>query len=152
MQKRGGGVATFLLLYSSISFTVCEQKSKASFITFWFFSLLSQPCKIPIQVFIILKHFIICIFLIHSDSLQRMSTALFKSVWNTQKSTHTIVLNTQARCFLILKMFWCLNVLPYFFSSHFYSKGFKFLLTYNFEKYNKTKLALNSPQNFKAMV
>ena len=41
-----------------------------------------------IQVFIALKNCIICIFLIHSDSLQRMSTALFKLVWNTQKNTY----------------------------------------------------------------
>ena len=51
------------------------------------FSLLSWPCKILIQVFIVLKHRIMCIFLIHSDSLLRMSTALFNLVSNTQKST-----------------------------------------------------------------
>ena len=42
MQK--WGVATFLLLYSSIAFTLCVcvwGGSKLSFITFWFFSLLS---------------------------------------------------------------------------------------------------------------
>ena len=37
--------------------------------------------------FIALKHCIICIFLIDFDSLQRMFTALFKLIWNTQKST-----------------------------------------------------------------
>ena len=41
--------------------------------------------KILIQVFIVLKHCIICIFLIHSDTLHRILTALFKLVWNIQK-------------------------------------------------------------------
>ena len=82
-------------------------KSKVSF----------KVLKIFIQVFVVLKHCIIFIFLIHCDSLQRMSTALIKLVWNTQKSTHTIFLSTKARWLLILKMFWCLNALPYFFFS-----------------------------------
>ena len=64
------------------------RKSKVSFVTFWFSSLLSSPCKILIQAFIR----IICKCLVHSDSLQRMSTVLFKLVWNTQKSTHFGVL------------------------------------------------------------
>ena len=72
---------------------------------------------ILILVFIVLKHCIICIFLIHSDSVQKMLTALFKLVWNTQKITWT---STKARCFLILKMFWCLNALPYCFFLHIF--------------------------------
>ena len=76
---------------------------------------------------IVLKHCTICIILIHSDSLQRMLTALFKLVCNTQESTRIIFLNTEAWCFLILKMFWCLNALSYFLSSHFRSD--KCLLT-----------------------
>ena len=109
-QKRGwgwcrnDGVADFLLLYSSITFTVCVYRggmgSKVSFITFWFFILLSQPGKILIQVFIVLKNCIICIFLIHSDSLQRMPTALFKLVWNTQKSALTNFFKYQGKMFL----------------------------------------------------
>ena len=35
-----GGLPPFLLLYSSIIFTICEE-SKVPFITFWIFSLLS---------------------------------------------------------------------------------------------------------------
>ena len=35
---------------------------------------------ILILVFIVLKHCIICIFLVHSDSVQKMLTALFKLV------------------------------------------------------------------------
>ena len=46
---------------------------------------------ILIQVFIVLKRCIICIFLIHSDSAQKMLTSLFKLVWNTQKITWTQV-------------------------------------------------------------
>ena len=33
-REDNGGVATFLLLYISIAFTVCGEKSKVSFITF----------------------------------------------------------------------------------------------------------------------
>ena len=74
------GVASVLLLYSSITFTVCGGESKVSFITFWIFSLLSQPLKILIQVFIVLKPGIACTFLIHSGNLQKMLTALFDLV------------------------------------------------------------------------
>ena len=45
-----------------------------------------QPCKIFIHVFILLKPGIICTFLIHFGSLQKMLTALFNIVQNTQKS------------------------------------------------------------------
>ena len=55
-------------------------ESKVPFITLQIFSLLSQPCKILIQVFIVLKPGIICTFLIHSGSLQKMLTALFNLV------------------------------------------------------------------------
>ena len=74
------GVASVLLLYSSITFTVWGGGSKVSFITFWIFSLLSQPLKILIQVFIVLKPGIACTFLIHSGNLQKMLTALFDLV------------------------------------------------------------------------
>ena len=40
----------------------------------------------------VLKPGIICTFLIHSCSLQKMLTALFNLVWNTQKSKWTIFL------------------------------------------------------------
>ena len=49
----------------------------------------SKPRKILIQDFIVLKHSVICIFLIHSDSVWKMLTALFRLVWNTQKITWT---------------------------------------------------------------
>ena len=97
-----GAVPKFLLLHSLY---VCG-KSKVSFITFRFFSLLSWPCKILIQVFIVLKHCIICTFLIYSDSVQKMLTSLFKLVWNTQKkSVWTIFFKYQGKMFLTIKKF-----------------------------------------------
>ena len=66
--------------------------SKVPFITFRIFSLFSKPCKILIQVFIVLKPDIICTFLIHSGSLQKMLTALFNLICNTQKIKWTIFL------------------------------------------------------------
>ena len=60
-------------------------ESKVLFITFQTFSFLNQSCKILIQVFIVLKPDIICTFLIHYGSLQKMLTALCNFVWNTQK-------------------------------------------------------------------
>ena len=54
---------------------------------------------------LVLKPGIICTFLIHSGNLQKMLTALFNLVWNTQKSQWTIFLSAKARCFLVLKGF-----------------------------------------------
>ena len=51
---------------------------------------------------LVLKPGIICKFLIHSGSLQKMLTALF---WNTQKSIWTFFLSVKAKCFLVLKRF-----------------------------------------------
>ena len=96
-EKGGGGVNVEMgelalchyFTYSSITFTVWG-KSKVS-------SLLSWPCKILIQIFILLKH---CIFLIHSGSLLKMLTALFKLVWNTQKTTPTNFFEGQGKILL----------------------------------------------------
>ena len=85
-------------------YCVCGEPKIPS-ITFWIFSLFSQPCKILIQVFMVLKPDIICTFLIHYGSLQKMLSALFNFVWNTQESKGTIFLSAQARCFLLLKRF-----------------------------------------------
>ena len=74
----------------------------------------------------VLKHCIICQFLIHSDRVQKMLTTLFKLAWNTQKNTWRIFLRTKARCFLILKRFWwrlmksSLNAVPYWFFLHIF--------------------------------
>ena len=63
-----------------------------------------------------------------------MSTALlFKLVWNTQKIAWT---STMAICFLILKMFWCLNAPPYCFFLNIF-EDVKFLLTYNLRNITK---------------
>ena len=100
MQKWGG---CYFLYYFTVQFNhiYCVLgESKVSFITFRIFSLLSQPCKILIQVFIVLKPGIICTFLIHSGSLQKMLTALFNLVWNTQKSKWTILFECQGKMFL----------------------------------------------------
>ena len=42
---------------------------------------------------------------------------LFRLVWNTQKITWESI---KARCFLILKMFLCLNAPPYYFFLHIF--------------------------------
>ena len=53
------------------------------------------------SLFIVLKHCIICPFLIHSGSVKKMLTALFKLVWNTQKNTWTILfIKYQGKMFL----------------------------------------------------
>ena len=49
---------------------------------------------------LVLKPSIICTFLIHSGSLQKMLTALFNLVGNTQKSKWTIFFECQGKVFL----------------------------------------------------
>ena len=78
---RNGGVATFFttLQFSSIAFTFSDL----------------QTFELAMQDFhphpsLVLKPGIICIFLICSGSLQKMLTALFNLVRNTQKSIWTI--------------------------------------------------------------
>ena len=85
----GGGGCHFLLLYSSITFTVCGGKVRFPLLLFGT-SVFSKLCKILFQVFIVLKPDIICTFLIHSVSLQKMLTALLNLVCNTQKIKWTI--------------------------------------------------------------
>ena len=53
-----GGCHFFITLQFNHIYCVCG-KSKVSFITFQFFSFLSQSCKILIQVLIVLKHWYI---------------------------------------------------------------------------------------------
>ena len=52
------------------------------------------------QPSLVLKPGIICPFLIHSGSLQKMLTALFNLVQNTQKSKCTIFFKGQGKVFL----------------------------------------------------
>ena len=48
----------------------------------------------------LLKHCIIYIFLIHSGSVPKMLTVLYQSVWNTEKTTWTILFEHQGKIFL----------------------------------------------------
>ena len=102
----GRGVATFLLLYSSIIFAVYEGK-----VRFPLYFLAVHSIELAMQdsdctkLFIVLKPNIICTFLIDYGSVQKMLTAFFNFVWNTQKNKWIIFLTTQARCFLVLKRF-----------------------------------------------
>ena len=138
MQKQEGGFATFSVLYSSITFTVCAcGESKVSFITFRIFSILSQPFKTLIHIFIVLKPDIICTFLIYSGSLQKMLTALFNLIYKFEihrKVNRKLFLSAQARCFLVLKRFQkrqvrpTLTALPYFFLHIFEAKVSHFYL------------------------
>ena len=84
-----GGCSFFINLQFIHIYSLCG-KSKFSFITFQFFSLLSQSCMILIQVFLVLKHYIICLFLNHSGSVQKIY--LLKLVLNTQKQSSRGVL------------------------------------------------------------
>ena len=52
---------------------------------------------------LVLKPGIIYIFLIHSGSLQKMLTALFNLVRNTQKSIWTIFFECQGKVFLSIE-------------------------------------------------
>ena len=79
-----GGMLPFLLLYSSVqSHLLCVGESKVSL---YYFSDL-QSLELAMQDFhpcshssLVLKPGIICAFLIHSGSLQKMLTALFNLV------------------------------------------------------------------------
>ena len=83
-------------------------ESKVPFITFQIFL---------IHVFIVLKPGIICTFLIHSGSLQKMLTALFNLVRNTQKNISTIFFEWQGKVFLSIEKI-LEKILPYCFSPH----------------------------------
>ena len=52
---------------------------------------------------LVLKPGIICTFLIHSGSLQKMLAALFNLDWNTQKSKWTIFFESQHKVFLSIE-------------------------------------------------
>ena len=52
----------------------------------------------------VLKPGIICTFLIHSVSLQKLLTALFNLIWNTQKSVNgQYIFECQGKMFLIIE-------------------------------------------------
>ena len=93
----------FLLLYSSIIFTVCVRKKG-----FLYYFLDHQSFELAKQdsdpSFYCTKMYI-CTFLTHYGSIQKKLTALFNFVWNTEKYKWTIFLSAQTRCFLVLKRF-----------------------------------------------
>ena len=90
-----GRLPLFLLLYSSVQLHLHFQS----------FELAMQDFHSRSQPHLVLKPGIICTFLIHSGSLQKMLNALFNLVPNTQKSIQTIFLSDKAKCFLVLKRF-----------------------------------------------
>ena len=95
-----GGVATFFttLQFSSITFTFSDLLS---------FDLAMQDFHPRSHPSLVLKPGIICTFLIHSGSLQKMLTALSNLVWNTQKSKWAnFFLSAKAKCFLVSKRFY----------------------------------------------
>ena len=57
--------------------------------------------QISAEVFLIFRRD----FMPFHSSVQKILTALFNFVWNTQKNKWTIFLNAQAKCFLVLKRF-----------------------------------------------
>ena len=75
-----------------------------------------------------------------------MLTALFNLVWITQKSKWTNLFECQGKMFLSIE-----KVLEKI-SEDQPSMHCLIVLLHIFEKYDKTKLELNSSQNFKAMV
>ena len=96
-----GGIATFLLLYSSIIFTVCEGKVRFPLLLFG--SSVFEPCKILVQVFIVLKPNIICTFLTHYCGVQKMLTAFFNFVWNIQKNKWKSFFECPGKMFLSIE-------------------------------------------------
>ena len=100
------GEGTFFLLYSLVIFTVCREKVRFPLLLFE--SLVFSVSHARFSFKSLLKPGIICTFLIHSGSLQKMLTALFNLVWNTQKSKSTIFLECRGKV-----------LLPYCFSPHF---------------------------------
>ena len=98
MQK--WGVATFFITLQFDHNYCLWRESKVHFITFRIFSLLSQPSKILIQVFIVLQPNIIYTILIHYGSVQKMLTVLFNFVWNVQKNKWTIFFECPGKMFL----------------------------------------------------
>ena len=93
--RNGGRVATFFttLQFSSIAFTFSDLQS---------FELSMQDFHPHSHPSLVLKPGTISTFIIHSGSLQKILTALFNLVRNTQKSKWTIFLKAKAKCFLFL--------------------------------------------------
>ena len=95
----GGKRSHFLLLYSSVAFTLYVGKVKFPLLLFRSSVFWVSHARFTPEIFIVLKHCTICIFLIHFLSLQKILTALFILVWNTQKTTWTIFFEWQGKMF-----------------------------------------------------
>ena len=89
-------VATFFttLQFSSIAFTFSDLQS---------FELAMQDFHPRSHPSLVLKPGIICTFLIHSGSLQKMLTVLFNLVRNTQKSKWAIFFEGQGKVFVSIE-------------------------------------------------
>ena len=89
-------VATFFttLQFSSIAFTFSDLQS---------FELAMQDFHPRSHPSFVLKPGIICTFLIHSGSLQKVVTALFNLVWNTQKSVWAVFFECQGKVFFSIE-------------------------------------------------
>ena len=93
--RKGGGSTFFTTLqFRSIAFTFSNLQS---------FELPMQDFQPHSHPSLVLKPGIICTFLIHSGSLQKMLTALFNLVRNTQKSIWTIFFECQGKVFLSIE-------------------------------------------------
>ena len=128
----GGEVATFLLLYSLIAYTVWRKGGvkfpllHLDYSIFWVSHARLSSWSLFYIIFVLSlfwQYILVCIVSIvyfwFILIVYRKCWLLysFKLVWNTQKITWT---STKAWCFLILKMFWCLNALPYCFFLHIF--------------------------------
>ena len=120
----------FLLLYSSIIFTVCEGKVRFPLLLFGSSVFWVSHARFWSNFFIVLKPNIICTFLIHYGSVQKMLTAFFNFVWNTKKNKWIIFFECPGKIFLSIEKPYC-TTLPSCFSPHFWEKNVTFLLSYN---------------------
>ena len=92
----GGRIVTFFtaLQFSSIAFTFSDLQS---------FDLAMQDFHSCSHPSLVLQPGVICTFVIRSGSLEKMLTALFNLVRNTQKSIWTIFFECQGKVFLSIE-------------------------------------------------
>ena len=76
---------------------------KVSFPLLLFGSSVFELATQDSQVFTVVKPDIICTFLIHYGSLQKMLTYSFNFVWNTQKSKCAISFENPGKMFLSIE-------------------------------------------------
>ena len=78
-------------------------KIKVFFITFLDLQSFELATQDSDPRFIVLKPNISCTFLIHYGSVQKMLTALFNFVWNTQKNKWTTFFECPIKMFLSIE-------------------------------------------------